>query len=153
MTQSAVAPKFCFRLLIGIVVLVGYCLSACGNGAEPQGSEAEPEPDGSAVADDAYEVPTEYPECRWQEDADIDYAEGAGYPTAHEALNATLDELFYDNFVVIDQTGDTVVWRMNDANGTSAGKVTARKFSSGSWVVERAVFCLPSRIAAKLDPE
>ena len=144
MTRSAVAPKFCFWPLVGIIVLVGLCLSACGDEADLDVSE---------VAEDPYLVPTEFPECRWQEGTDIDYAEGAGYPTPHEALNVTLDELFYDKFVVIDQTGDTVVWQMNDANGTPAGNVTARKFSSGLWVVERAVFCLPSRIAAKLDPE
>lgn len=132
------------RLLIGIIVLICICLGACGSDAGPELSE---------VAGDPYLTPVEYPACRWQEDADIDYVDSAGYPTPHEALNATVDELFYGKFVVVDQTEDTVIWQINDANSTPAGTVTARKFSSGLWAVERARLCLPSRLAAKLDTE
>lgn len=140
MTQNAIAPYFRFRLL-GRFVLAVVCFGACGT-----------DPIVPEVAEDPYVVPAEFPECRWQEGADLDYAEGGGYPTAHEALvEYPLEELFYSNFAVTEQTPDTVVWEMSDAHGTRAGTVTARKFDSGLWGVETANFCLPSRIAATLE--
>ena len=97
-------------LLVGMVGLAVFCLGACGTQTDAGVHE---------VAEDPYLVPAEFPECRWQEGADVDYAEGGGYPTAREALvEYPLAELFYDNFEVIDQTGGTVTWQMSDARGT-----------------------------------
>ncbi len=119
------------------------CLGACGTQTDAGVHE---------VAEDPYLVPTAFPDCRWQEGADSDYAEGGGYPTAREALvEYPIEELFYDNFEVIDQTGGTVTWKISDAEGTRAGEVTARQFGSGLWGVETALFCLPSRIVADLE--
>ena len=141
--QDAVVRHLSVRLLLGSIVLAVFCLSACGG----QTDSGIPE-----IADDAYLVPAEFPECRWKGDVDSILAEGYGFPTAHEALLEE-KELYYDNFVVIDQTDDTVIWEMSDARGTRAGTVTASKSSSGLWAVHTAVFCIPSRKAAKLDRE
>ena len=137
--------RFPVPLLVGMVGLAVFCLGACGTQTDAGVHE---------VAEDPYLVPAEFPECRWQEGADVDYAEGGGYPTAREALvEYPLAELFYDNFEVIDQTGGTVTWQMSDARGTPAGTVTARKLGSGLWGVETARFCLPSRIVAQANLE
>ena len=126
--------------MVGLAV---FCLSACGTQTDAGVHE---------VAEDPYLAPAEFPECRWQEGADSDYAEGGGYPTSREALvEYPLAELFYDNFEVIDQTGGTVTWQISDAHGTRAGEVTARQFGSGRWGVETALICLPSRIVADLE--
>ncbi|MDE0065450.1 MAG: hypothetical protein OXN44_01105 [Acidimicrobiaceae bacterium] len=151
--QDAVVRHLSVRLLLGSIVLAVFCLSACGGQTDSGIPEiAGTDPGVLEVADDAYLVPAEFPECRWQGDVDSILAEGYGFPTAHEALLEE-KELYYDNFVVIDQTDDTVIWEMSDARGTRAGTVTASKSSSGLWAVHTAVFCIPSRKAAKLDRE
>lgn len=126
-----------------MVVLAVLSFSACGTQTDADVSE---------VAEDPYLVPAEFPDCRWQEGADLDFGEGGGHPTAREALiEYPIEGLFYDNFEVIDQTGGTVTWQISDAHGTRAGEVTARQFGSGLWGVETALFCLPSRIVADLE--
>lgn len=101
-------------LLACMVVLAVLSFSACGTQTDADVSE---------VAEDPYLVPAEFPDCRWQEGADLDFGEGGGHPTAREALiEYPIEELFYDNFEVIDQTGGTVTWQISDAHGARAGR-------------------------------
>ncbi len=149
--------RFFDYLLVLTTIWVIFCLTACGTDNDsdvPEDTEYSIPPTISPavqeITEDAYLTPIKFPDCRWQEDIDLDNAEGEGYPTAHESLTA-LNDLYYNVFVLVDPNSETVTWQVNDASGTLAGKITAHRFDWGLWGVERIEFCLPRQIVAKLN--
>ena len=142
--QVAVTRYFSVGTLLGNLMIAALLLSACGARTETVVPEAANAP--TTAATDA-----EFPNCRMREDVESFPAEGYGYSTAHDALaEFSVNEFPYDIFVVVEETGNTVVWEMRDARNTRTGEVTAHK-STWGWVVSYGVWCVPSRDVEKLN--